>query len=88
MVEQWIENPCVAGSSPAVATKLCPCGQILVKSLLSKGRVLSVRVRAGVPGFNVFSRISLVVKFVVWDHVSEVRFFHPRPKSLAVTDGV
>ena len=27
----------------------------------------------------VLSRCSLVVKFVVWDHVSEVRFFPPRP---------
>ena len=40
-VEQRIENPCVAGSSPAVPTiRKCPSGQILVKSSLSKGEVV------------------------------------------------
>ena len=27
MVEQWTENSCVAGSSPAYGTKFCKCQQ-------------------------------------------------------------
>ena len=37
-------------------------------------------------GHHSFSRVSLVVKLVVWDHGSEVRFFHPRPVFWAVSD--
>ena len=28
MVEQWTENSCVAGSSPAYGTKFCKCQQV------------------------------------------------------------
>ena len=48
MVEQRTENSCVGGSIPPVATKHAPLDK-LAKSLLSKGRVLSVRLREGVP---------------------------------------
>ena len=46
-------------------------------------QVTAVRFCHGAP---VFSRVSLVVKLVVWDHGSEVRFFHPRPVFWAVSD--
>ena len=39
----------------------------IVLDILSEGAII------------VFPRISLVVKLVVWDHGSGVRFTHPRP---------
>ena len=48
MVEQRTENSCVAGSSPAVATKLCP-GDEIGNRVSLKRRILRVRVPPGVP---------------------------------------
>ena len=58
MVEQWTENSCVAGSSPACATNT-PIDK-LVKSLSSKGSILKdirVRISVGVPKVDSNSNI-------------------------------
>ena len=52
LVEQMTENHCVGGSIPPVATKYAPMDK-LVKSSLSKGEVLSVRIRLGVPNLEI-----------------------------------
>ena len=49
LVEQRIENPCVTGSTPVIGTTINAPLDKLVKSLLSKGRGLPVRIRGGVP---------------------------------------
>ena len=82
MVEQWIENSCVAGSSPACATNT-PIDK-LVKSLSSKGSILKdirVRISVGVPMLTVihFYDILRVINSVeeFWSSKPAVRGSNP-----------
>ena len=52
-VEQRTENPCVAGSSPAVPTIQCPCGQIgKVASLKQRSIICQFESDQGYQNFN------------------------------------